>query len=93
LFDSGSSVHKPARLSKSGNRYIRRALYMPALSAAQHDPHVRAYYQHLLAAGKKKMQGICAVMRKLLHALHGMLTHNQPWDNTRFYAIPAGLQN
>jgi hypothetical protein len=28
-------------------------------------------------------------MRKLLHAIHGMLKHDKPFDNTRFYAIPA----
>jgi transposase len=88
-FDSGKSVHKPARLSKTGNRHIRSALYMPALSAKQHDPHVKAYFQHLLDHGKKPLQAVCAVMRKLLHAIHGMLKHNKPFDNTRFYAIPA----
>ncbi|CAD7854797.1 MAG: hypothetical protein, partial [Olavius algarvensis Gamma 1 endosymbiont] len=31
------------RLSKAGNRYLRIALYMPALSAASHNPHVRGY--------------------------------------------------
>jgi len=25
----------------------------------------------------------------LLHAIHGMLKHDKPFDNTRFYAIPA----
>ena len=88
-FDSGKSVHKKARLSKAGNRHIRAALYMPALSAKQHDPHVKAYFQHLLDNGKLKLQAVCAVMRKLLHAIHGMLKHDKPFDNTRFYAIPA----
>jgi transposase len=89
-FDSGKSVHKKTRLSKAGNRYIRAALYMPALSAFQHDPHVSAYFQHLVMDnGKEKMQALCAVMRKLLHAIHGMLKHDKPFDNTRFYAIPA----
>jgi transposase len=37
--DSGKSVHKKTRMSKAGNRHIRSALYMPALSAKQHDPH------------------------------------------------------
>ena len=37
-FDSGKSVHKKACISKAGNRHIRSALYMPALSAKQHDP-------------------------------------------------------
>jgi transposase len=88
-FDSGKSVHKKSRLSKAGNRYIRSALYMPALSAKTHDPYVRAYFHHLTANGKKPLQALCAVMRKLLHAIHGMLKHDQPFDNTRFYAIPA----
>lgn len=88
-FDSGKSIHKPARLSKAGNRYIRSALYMPALSAKQHDPHVKAYFQHLVDNGKLPLQAVCAVMRKLLHAIHGMLKHDKPFDNTRFYAIPA----
>lgn len=88
-FESGKSVHKKMRLSKAGNRHIRSALYMPALSAKQHDPHVRAYFQHLIDNGKKPLQAVCAVMSKLLHAIHGMLKHDQPFDNTRFYAIPA----
>ena len=88
-FESGKSVHKQARLSKAGNRHIRAALYMPALSAKQHDPHVKAYFEHLVDNGKLKIQAVCAVMRKLLHAIHGMLKHDKPFDNTRFYAIPA----
>jgi transposase len=89
-FDSGKSIHKKTRISKAGNRYIRAALYMPALSAKRHDPHINAYFQHLVVDnGKEKMQAVCAVMRKLLHAIHGMLKHNVPFDNTRFYAIPV----
>jgi len=88
-FDSGKSVHKKTRISKAGNAHIRSALYMPALSAKQHDPHVKAYFQHLVDNGKKPLQAVCAIMRKLLHAIHGMLKHNKPYDNTRFYAIPV----
>lgn len=88
-FTSGTSVAKPARLSKAGNRYIRQALYMPALSAKAHDPYVRGFFEHLIALGKTPLQAVCAVMRKLLHAIHGMLTQDQVFDNTRFYALPA----
>lgn len=90
-FRSGTSIDKRARISKAGNRYIRQALYMPALSAKAHDPYVKGFFEHLVAAGKTPMQAVCAVMRKLLHAMHGMLTHHQPFDNTRFYAIPASV--
>jgi transposase len=81
---SGSSVHKQPRLSKAGNRHLRQALYMPALSAARHDPHIRAFYLHLIEQrGLKKIQAICAVMRKLLHGIHAMLTQRQPFDAAR----------
>lgn len=84
---SGTSVHKASRLSKMGNRYIRRALYMPSLSASQRDPYVKAFYQHLIANGKLPLQALCAVQRKLLHAIHGMLRDQKPFDNTRFFAL------
>jgi transposase len=87
---SGTSVNKKPRISKAGNRYLRLALYMPALSAARHDPHVQGYYRHPIEnRGLKKIQAICAVMRKLLHAIHGMLKTRQPFAGSRFYALAA----
>ena len=49
--------------------------------------HVRAYYEKLLDAGKKKMQAIVAVMRKLLLAFWGMLSSKKNWDGNKFYKI------
>ena len=69
---SGTSVHKRSRISRAGNRYLRRALYMPALVAVRHDPHLRAFYQTLLARHKAKLQALVAVARKMLHAIFGM---------------------
>jgi transposase len=88
-YSSGSSVHKKRRLSKAGNKHLRRALYMPALVAVQHDPHFGAFYQHLLAAGKLKMQALVAVMRKLLHALHAMFKTHQPYDGSKLFRLPS----
>jgi len=88
-YSSGSSVHKKTRISKTGNRHLRRALYMPALVAIRHQPHLRAFYLHLLARGKAKMQALVAVMRKLLHAIYGMFKHHQPFDGTKLYRLPA----
>jgi transposase len=85
-YTSGTSVHKKVRISKAGNKHLRRALYMPALVAVRHDPHVRAYYEHLLARGKTKMQALVATMRKLLHAIFGMFKHDQLFDGAKVYA-------
>ena len=83
--DSGSSVHKPARISRAGNRYLRRALYMPALVAVRHDPHLRAFHQALLARRKAKLQALMAVARKILHAIFGMFRWRADYDGSRLF--------
>jgi transposase len=84
--ESGTLIGK-TRISKRGNKYLRRALYMPALSGAQHDPHMKAFYEKLVNNGKAKMQALVAVMRKLLHAIHGMLRHDADFDGQKFYKL------
>jgi len=88
-YTSGSSVHKKTRISKAGNKYLRHSLFMPALVAVQHDPYLGAFYQHLLAKGKLKMQALVAVMRKLLHALHAMFKNHQPYDGSKLFRLKA----
>jgi transposase len=89
-FESGTSVSKKPRISKAGNKYIRQAIYMPALVATRFEPHIKGYYLHMINDnGLKKMQALCAVMRKLLHAIHGMLKANKNFDGERFYQFPA----
>jgi transposase len=88
-YTSGSSVHKKPRISKAGNKHLRHSLFMPALVAVQHDPYLGAFYQHLLAQGKFKMQALVAVMRKLLHAIHAMFKHHQPYDGSKLFRLPS----
>lgn len=84
--DSGDKTG-PRQISKQGNSKIRAVLFYPAMTAKKHDPHVAAYYQSLIARGKKPLQALVAVMRKLLHAIWGMLHHRQPWDGNKFYRL------
>lgn len=86
LYQSGTSVNKASRISKAGNAYLRGAMYMPALSAVRFDPRARAFYQALQRRGKKKMQALCAVMRKLLTGLWACLKTGQPFDSTKLYS-------
>lgn len=87
-YSSGTSVRKSTRISKVGNRHLRHALYMPALVASRHEPHLRGFYQHLLERGKKKMQALVAVERKLLHAIYGMFRSGQGYQGQRVYQLP-----
>ena len=62
---------------------------MPALVATRFEPNIKGYYHHLINDnGLKKMQALCAVMRKLLHAIHGMLKTEKKFDGERFYKLP-----
>jgi len=85
---SGESMDKPRHITKAGNKYLRTALYMPAMVAVRHDKHVKAFYDKLIGKGKKPMQATVAVMRKLLHAIWGMLNSGSVWDGSKFY--PGG---
>lgn len=86
--ESGTSVRGQTRISKVGSVHLRRALYMPALVASRTEPRVKAFYEELLARGKKPQVAHVAVMRKLLHAVHGMLRHGTDFDGERFRATP-----
>jgi transposase len=88
-FESGTSVHKRSRISKTGNKHLRAALYMPALVAVQRDPNVKAFYDKLIGSGKKPLQAYVAVMRKLLHSIHGMFSSVQDFKGDKFYVLAA----
>lgn len=86
-YESGTSVERPHRISRVGNVRLRRALYMPALVAIQHDAAIGAFYAKLISKGKKPLVAIVAVMRKLLHAIYGMLKHDADFDGSKFYQM------
>jgi transposase len=77
---SGSSVHRPGRLVKTGNVRFRTAFYMPALAAMRYNPTVQHLVARLTAKGKNRMTIVGAVMRKLVHLAFGVLKHKQPFD-------------
>ena len=78
--DSGAS--RGRRHVQGGRFEIRRVLYMATLSAARHNPSIKAFYDRLLAAGKFPKVALVACMRKLLTILNAMVKHNKPWDQS-----------
>ena len=61
-----SGAANAPRRTKGGRPLIKQILFMPALSAARHDPTLSAAYKRLVANGKKPMIAIVAIMRKML---------------------------
>jgi hypothetical protein len=50
------------------------------LSAAQHNPMIKAFYTRLRAAGKPEKVARCAAARKLLHIAWAVVTKAQDFD-------------
>lgn len=63
-----------------GRAGARSAIFMAALTASQHNPILKPFYQRLLRAGKPKMVALIAVARKLLTILNAMLRDKKPWQ-------------
>ncbi len=78
----------PRHISRTGNRHLRCALFMPALVAIPRSPEIKAAYEEMLARGKKKKVAIIALMRRLLHAIWGMLHHQRDFNPQRLHASP-----
>ena len=79
-FNRDSGKFKGKRAIWGGRATVRHVLYMAALSASQHNPVIREFYQHLLKEGKLKKVALIACARKLLTILNAMLRANKPWD-------------
>lgn len=76
--DSGSLRGK--RRIHGGRASVRTVLFMATLSAAQHNPVIRDFYQRLVASGKHKKVALVACMRKLMCILNAMLKEGRGWD-------------
>ena len=86
LTQSGTSINRPGRMSKCGNAYLRAAMFMPALTAVRCDENVKAFYEALVARGKKKMQAIGAVMRKYLIGLWACMRSGEEFDTAKLFS-------
>lgn len=76
---SGGHVGK-TRISRIGTPRLRGGLYMPAIAGIQHNAALKDFAARLRTNGKAPKQVICAVMRKILHLVYGVLKSNKPFD-------------
>ncbi len=80
--DTQSGTYKDAhpRLSKAGNRYVRRLIWMLAVGVISRPGPFRDYFAARTAAGKNKMDSLVAVGRKLLTTIYAILKTGEPYD-------------
>jgi transposase len=74
--ESGTSIKGKTRISKKGNRYIRNALYFPAMVACRYNPTLKATYIRIIQNKSSKMIGQVAIQRKLLILMYTIWKNN-----------------
>lgn len=78
--ESGKVVDKHGHISKKGNKFIRRALHYPALSAIQHDANFKNLAQRITDRSAIKMKGVVAVQRKLLVLIYKLFVNDTVYN-------------
>lgn len=63
---SGTSVKGKPRISKKGNKHLRKAMHLPALAAIRHDERFKAVFARIVSRNGVKMKAAVAIQRKLL---------------------------
>jgi transposase len=78
---NNDSGHFRGRRTPWGGRAdVRRVLYMAALVAVRRNPVLKAFYERLIATGKRRKVALVAAMHKLLLVLNAILRDRKPWQ-------------
>jgi transposase len=64
--ESGTSLRRPARISRQGDQLLRARLYMGTLGALRGDTPLHAFSQRLVDRGKPRKLALLAAARKVL---------------------------
>lgn len=88
-FNKDSGSMEGQRSIRGGRKNLRSALYMPTLCAIRYNPIIKAFYENLLAHGKKKIVALTAAMRKLLILLNSLQRQKKTW--AQFTSQPLAI--
>ncbi|MGK2862650.1 MAG: IS110 family transposase [Chitinophagaceae bacterium] len=77
---SGTSVKGKPKISKKGNKYLRKAMHLPALAAIRHDERFKAVFVRIVSKSGIKMKAAVAVQRKLLEMMFTLYKTNKKYE-------------
>ena len=78
-YNRDSGLFRGKRAVWGGRAKVRCVLYMAVIAGLRWNPVIRAFYDHLCAAGKAKKVALTACMRKLLTILNAMMKSKTTW--------------
>ena len=90
---SGTSVKGKPRISKKGNRYLRKAMHLPALTAIRHDERFKAIFTRIVSKHGIKMKAAVAIQRKLLEMAYTLYKREEKYDNQYLAKTGGKIEN
>jgi transposase len=67
---SGISVRGIPKISKKGNRTLRKSLHLPAITSIKYNQNHRELFARIVSKNGIKMKGVVAVQRKILELIY-----------------------
>lgn len=77
---SGTSVRGKSRISKKGNRNLRKAIYHPAMTGVRWDENFKTLYARIVSKHGIKMKALVAVQRKLLEMAYTIVKRKEMYN-------------
>lgn len=78
--ESGISIKGKTRISRRGNKHLRKCLHYPALSAIRSTHAMKALFKRLVSKHGIKMKAVVAVQRKLLELIYVLWKKDEVFD-------------
>lgn len=78
---SGTSVKGKPRISKKGNRNLRKSMHLPALTAVRWDDNFKDVYTRLISKHGIKMKALVAIQRKILELIYVIFKNKSVYDH------------
>jgi transposase len=78
--ESGTSIKGKSHISKRGNKHLRKAMHLPALSAIKHIERYKAIFTRIVGKTGIKMKAAVAVQRKLLEMVYTIYKTKKPFE-------------
>jgi transposase len=85
-YQSGTSIKGRAKVSHLANKKLKSILTMCAITAIQHNPEMKAYYQKRVLQGKNKMSTINIIKNKLIARVFAAVKRGTPYVDTFKFA-------
>jgi transposase len=83
--ESGTSVRGKPKISKMGNAILRKALFLPSLTASNVCEPLNKYKKKQKAKGKAAKQIIIAIMKKIIYAIYAVLKKDSTFNENLLF--------